>query len=253
MSKRSISVKALVEDIGRGLPDAELMHRHELSPVQLQRVFAQLLRAGYVGREVLDARKQGDTKTSSEEFEGTEAPGMATQSRSSESPRPVPIEAYSPGLSDNQSGDPGAVKSSSRSLPYTREQASRFRRNGLILILASFGFVTMAIILRKLGEGAEVDAFPTDEVGAVLHLLASLGWIVTSVLGCFWRLRGLGQSGAWGILAPVVGLNLLVVEALPNRYEPQSDLRVLRVALAVGGIFAWGMALSQIIKHLWGL
>jgi hypothetical protein len=63
----------------------------------------------------------------------------------------------------------------------------------------------------------------------------------------------LALEGPWGIVAPLPGINLLVVEALPNRYEPQSFPRVLRVALAVGGFFAWGIALSQIIKHVWGL
>jgi hypothetical protein len=98
-----------------------------------------------------------------------------------------------------------------------------------------------------------VGVFPKDEVGAALALLAPLGWIVTATLGCLRRVRGLGQPAAWAIVAPLFGVNLVVVEALSNRYEPRSDLRVLRVALAVGGLTAWGIALSQVIRLLWGL
>jgi hypothetical protein len=180
-------------------------------------------------------------------------PAVAPKPHSSESPGLVPSEPHSFRLSDHESHHPGRANSCSPSLPLSREEASRIRRNGLILILASFGFVTMVIILTKLGEGTEVGAFPKDDLGTALACLGSLGWIVTSTLGCLWRVRGLGQHAAWAIVAPLSGVNLVVVEALYNRYEPQSDLRILRVALAVGGLTVWGIALSQIIKHLWGL
>jgi hypothetical protein len=240
----------LLEDISKGLSDAELMDRHELSHAQLQKVFSQLLKAGYVAQEVLNGRRQAETKSSSVEFEGTGAPVKATESRSAQPPRPVPSESHSPVLMDDESRHPGTAKSSSSSLPYSREQAARFRRNGLILILASFGFMTMMIILSKLREGVEGGVFPNDGEGLALNSIATLGWLVTAIWGCFWRLRGLGQSGAWGIVAPLPGINLLVVEALPNRYEPQSFPRVLRVALVLGVLGACGIAWTIISRLL---
>ncbi|MBI4964365.1 MAG: hypothetical protein HY913_13895 [Desulfomonile tiedjei] len=244
MSKRSISVKDMIEDINKGISDAELMHRHELTHVQLQKVLGQLLKAGHVGREVLDGRRQEKNKTSSVEFEGADAPATATESRSSESPRPTPVEPHSFGLSDHASRHPGRAKSSSPSLPYSREQAARFRRNGLILIVASYACMAMFTIAGTLQAEME---YP---IGNVVGLPGAIGWIVTAIVGCLWRLRGLGQNAAWAIVAPVVGLNLIVVEALPNRYEPQSYPRLLRLAFAAVGIAGWGIALSQIIRLL---
>lgn len=83
MSKRSISAKALVEDISNGLSDAELMGRHELSYGQLQKIFAQLVKAGYVAQEVLDGRRKEETETSSVGSRGTNVPAMRTESPSS--------------------------------------------------------------------------------------------------------------------------------------------------------------------------
>jgi hypothetical protein len=194
LGKRSISAKALLEDISTGLSDAELMDRHELSHAQLQKILAQLLKAGYIGREVLDGRRQAETKSSSVEFEGTDVPVMATESRSAQPPRPVQSRSHSPVLMDDESRHSGTAKSSSSSLPYSREQAARFRRNGLILILASFGFMTMMIILSKLREGVEGGVFPNDGEGLALNSIAALGWLVTAIWGCFWRLRGPGAS-----------------------------------------------------------
>jgi hypothetical protein len=239
LSKRSISVKALVEDISKGLSDAELMHKHGLSHVQLQRVFAQLIEAGYVGREVLEGRKQQETKPSSVGFGETDVPAVATESRSSGSPRPVPRGPHSTGILDPESSDPATPKSCSPSLPLSREEASRLRRHGLILILASYAFVTVFYLTDKL----QIDA-------GFVFLLFWIGWIVTAIWGCLWRVRGLGQNAAWAIVAPVLVLNLLVVEALPNRYEPQSFPKVLWVALAVGVLGACGIALAMISRLL---
>ncbi len=249
MSKRSISAKALVEDLRNGLSDSEVMSRHELSFGQLQKIFAQLVKAGYVAQEVLDGRRKEETKPSSLKFDGTHVPAMATESRSSGSAHPVPIEPHSFGLSDHKNPSFGRDKSRSRSPPLSREEASRVRRNGLILIIASFGFVTMAIVLARLREGAEVGAFPTDEVGAALAFFASLGWIVTATSGCLWRVRGLGQHPVWAMVAPFMG-NLVVVEALSNRYEPESDRRGLRLALAILGLAPWGIAMAIVARLL---
>jgi hypothetical protein len=73
---------------------------------------------------------------------------------------------------------------------------------------------------------------------------------VTAILGCLWRVRGLGNHAAWAIVAPINFVNLVVVEALPNRYEPKSDSRGLRVAFAVSGLMIWIVALSVIMKLL---
>ncbi len=215
MNKRSISAKALVEDIKKGLSDAELMSRHELSIGQLQKIFAQLLKAGYVAQEVLDGRRQEETEASSAGFGGTDVPGMATESRSWGSPRPVPPEPHFFGPSDNESPPPGRAKPCSPSLPLSREKASRVRRNGLILILVSYAFVTIFYIAGELQARMEF------AIGFVAFL-GAIGWIVTAILGCLWRVRGLGQHPVWAIVAPFMG-NLVVVEALSNRYEPESD------------------------------
>lgn len=197
LSTRSISVKVLLKDISKGLSDAELMHRHELTHVQLQRIFAQLLEAGHIGDEVLEERKQQEAKTS---------------------------------------------KRVSQSLPLSREKASHLRRYGLVLILASYMFEITMYLGDKLGR-IEVD------VGLV-PLFCGIGWIVSAIWGCLWRVRGLGQNSAWAIVAPVVGLNLVVVEALPNRYEPRSDPRVLRMASAVGVVVAFGITAAVINRLL---
>jgi hypothetical protein len=258
LSKRSISAKAVVADIKKGLSDSELMSRHELSHGQLQKVLGQLIKAGYITQEELDRRRQQEVETSSAGPRGSNVTAAGREAHSSQSPRPLPPERHSVGPSPHLSPKPvspklGQPQPSSPSLPLSREEAARVRRNGLILISASYGFLTMGIVLARLREVAEVGAFPTDGVGVALGFFASLGWIVTATLGCLWRVRGLGQHAAWAIVAPLPCLNLVAVEVLSNRYEPQSDRRGLRVAFAVLGLLAWLIALSQIIKFLWGL
>jgi hypothetical protein len=252
LNKRSISAKAVVADIKNGLSDAELMNRHDLSSGQLQRIFAQLVKAGYVAQEELDGRMPQEAETSSAGASGSSVASLPSEAPSPKPPRPAP-ERRLVGPSPSQGSKAGLPKPSSASLPLSREEAARVRRNGLILIIASFGFLTMGIVLARLREVAQVGAFPTDGVGVALAFFASLGWIVTATLGCLWRVKGLGQHAAWGIVAPLVCGNLIVIEALSNRYEPDSDRRVLRVALAIFGLAAWGIGLSQIVKFLWGL
>jgi hypothetical protein len=242
LSKRSISAKALVGDIRKGLPDAELMSRYELSEGQLQKIFVQLIKAGYVAQEALDGRKQPETETSSAGIRGSGVAAAGNEVSSSEPPRSVPPQRHDP--------QSGRAQPSSRSLPLSGEEAARVRRNGLILILASIGFVTMRIVLAKLQASGEFVSFPINDVVVVLRGLAGIGWLVTVILGCWWRVRGLGQHPVWAIVAPLNFVNLIVIEALSNRYEPQSDRRDLRVSCAIFGQFAWAIAWSQIIKIL---
>jgi hypothetical protein len=237
-------------DIKKGLSDPELMDRHELSHGQLQKIFAQLVKAGYLGQELLDGRGPQEAKNSCAGASGTNATAVGNESSPSVPLRPVPPERQSLGPSPDLSPNADKPQPSSPSLPLSREEGARFRRNGLILILASLGLVTMRVILAKLQKGAEYGSFPLDDVGVVPRGLAVIGWLVTAILGCLWRVRGLGHHAAWAIVAPFSYVNLVVVEALSNRYEPDSDRRGLRVAFAVLGQFAWLMVWSQIIKFV---
>ncbi len=250
LKKRSVSAKALVEDIGNGLSDAELMSRHEIGYAQLQKFFAQLIQAGYIAPEVLVGRSHDETGAASAELSGNDEQATRPEWRSSKPPHSVPPEPHPVTLSPDRGPQLQKHHDDALSLPMSREQASRFRRNGLILILASFGFMTMGIILAKLRESAEVGGFAIADVGAVLAVIAPVGWMVSAVLGFLWRVRGLGQHAVWAIVAPFFWINVLVMEALPNRYEPNADRRGLRLAVAASGLAVWTIALSQIVKLL---
>lgn len=62
MEKKTVSVKAVLADIKSGMHDSELMRRHELTPSQLERLFAKLVDAGYLTNEELEARKPKSTQ-----------------------------------------------------------------------------------------------------------------------------------------------------------------------------------------------
>jgi hypothetical protein len=248
LKKRSISAKALVEDVGNGLSDTELMSRYELSYGQLQKFFVQLIDAGYVTQEALNRRTHDQTKPASDEL-GVNGV-QTTVPDSSEMPHSVQPESQHVALSPHLPPELGKCQAGALSLPMTREQASQARRNGLILILACYGLLTMQLILYKIQEGAELGSFPRDGMGALLLLITPVIAIVGAVLGCLWRVRGLGQHAAWAIVAPLFWINVIVMEALPNRYEPHSDRRSLRLAFAVAGVAAWWIALSQVVKLL---
>lgn len=190
LSKRSISAKALVGDINRGLSDAELMEKYELNHVQLQRIFAQLLKAGYVSREILHGRQE-EKKTSSVEFIETHVLATATEPCTLGSPRPAPIEPHSFGLSDHENSISSRDKSLSLSLPLSREEAARVRRKGLILIIASYASLTIFYVAAKLQARME---FP---IGLVAFL-GAIGWIVTAILGCLWRPERTGPTSDLG-------------------------------------------------------
>jgi hypothetical protein len=250
LKKRSISAKALVEDVRNGLSDTELMSRYELSYGQLQKLFLQLIEAGYVTQEALDARRQDQTKPAPEELGGSGVQAARPERRLSDTPHSVQPESHPEALSPQRGPELAKYEADALSLPMTREQASRARRNGLILILACYGVLTMQLILYKIQEGAEPGSFPKDGIGALLLLITPVVAIVFSVLGCLWRVRGLGQRAAWAIVAPLFWINVIVIEALPNRYEPHSDRRSLRLAFAVTGVVVWWIALSQVVKLL---
>jgi hypothetical protein len=246
LSKRSISAKALIADINKGLSDAELMGRHELSYGQLQRIFAQLVKAGYVAQEELDGKRMRGTEASSPASPGSNVAAVEPQKPSPEarqSASPEPPSVQPPPRRGPEAGEPRA---SSPSLPLSKEEASRIRRNGFIFILASYGFWTMGTIIIRLEESGELGSFLSD----VLISLAGIGYLVTAILGCFWRVRGLGQHAAWAIVAPVLGLNLLLLEALSNRYEPESDRRLLRALVAVLLLFALSLVSSLVDQFL---
>jgi hypothetical protein len=250
LKKRSVSAKALVEDIRNGLSDAELMSRHEIGYGQLRKLFVQLIEAGYLAPEALDGRRHEETKAASGEFGTNAVQPTQPERRSPGSPHSVRPDSHAATVSPHQSLQPGKGQPGALSLPMSPEQASRCRRNGLILILASFGFLTMATILAKLREGVEPDVFPLDNLGVALGFLATVGAIISVVLGCLWRVRGLGQHAAWAVVAPLFFLNVVVLEALPNRYEPHSDVRALRLAFAVSGVVAWWITLLLVVKLL---
>jgi len=248
LDKRSISAKALLEDIRKGLSDAELMGRHELSPGQMQKVLAKLVNGGHIAQAVLDVRKRVQTKTSSAGPRGSNVPVMETGSHLPEPLTPVPPERYSSGPTPRQAPQPGAPQTSAPSLPLSQEEAARVRRNGLVLVLVSLGLITMGMILATLREHRDPSSFSLQPIGGVLAAIASIGWLVISVLGCLWRVRGLGQNAFWAIVAPIPGVNLVVLEALSNRYEPDTNPRGFRITFAASCVLAWFVALSQVVK-----
>jgi hypothetical protein len=237
-------------DIRNGLSDAELMSRHEIDSAQLRKFFAKLIEAGYIAPEALGGRSHDETGAAFAEAGANAAQTTRPERSFSKPPDPVqpgphPEEPHPhPGAQLRKNQDDAL------SLPMSREQAHRLRRNGFILILASFAFITMGMILAQLRAGPTLDSFAKDDLGGALALMAPVGWIVTAVLGCLWRVRGLGHHAAWAIVAPFHGINVLVMEALPNRYEPDVDRRVWSLAFAVGGLAAWTIVLSQVVKFL---
>jgi hypothetical protein len=236
LSKRSISAKALVEDIRKGLSDAELMDRHELSQGQLQKIFVQLIKAGHVPQEELDGRRPQQT--------GAASPAP---------PRPARSERQSRGPSPRQDHKPAEPQTSSPSLPLSREEAARVRRNGLILIVASYVLWTIGTVLSTLGAGSAPDSFLQGEFIVGLFFLSVIGWLVTAILGCLWRVRGLGRHPVWAVVAPLFVLNIIVMAALPNRYEPEAGRRNLWLVVAVLVMLLWIMMLSLFIKNRMGL
>jgi hypothetical protein len=234
LNKRSISAKAVVADIKNGLSDAELMSRHELSEGQLHNIFSQLVKAGYVVQDQLDGRRQQDASAASPE-----------------PPRPAQSLRHPVGPSPRQVSKPAAPQPSSLSLPLSREEAARVRRNGLILIIASYGFLTMGAITATLRKGAAPS--PDDLVGFALGLIVPIGWIVAAILGCLWRVRGLGHHPFWAIVAPLFCGNLVVIEALSNRYEPESDRRGFRLTIAIIGALTWWIVVTLMIISVKGL
>jgi len=250
LKKRLVSAKALVEDVRNGLSDAELVSKYEISYDQLQKFFVQLIEAGHLAQEALDGRRHEETKAPYAEFDANAVQAPQHGRRFPESSPSVQPKSHAVGLSPHRGTQLGKDEAGDLSLSMSPEQASRVRRNGLTLILASFGFLTMAIILAKLREGVELGVFPLNDLGAALTVLAPVGAIVSAILGCLWRVRGLGQHAAWALVAPLLCVNAVVVEALPNRYEPHSDRRGLRLASAVSGLVTWWIALSQVVKCL---
>jgi hypothetical protein len=236
LDRRSISAKAVVADIKKGLSDSELMNRHELNQGQLQKIFAQLIKAGYVAKEAVEERGQKETAA-----------------LSSEPPRPVLPKEDTPKPSPRQVSKPAAPQPSSRSLPLSREEAGRFSRNGLFLIFASYVLWTMGGIFDALARRADPESFLRGELMGLLLFLSGIGGFVTVILGCLWRVRGLGQHPAWAVVAPLFWLNIIVMVALPNRYEPESGRRGLWLGVSVLVMLLWIMMLTLFIKNRMGL
>lgn len=191
---------------------------------------------------MLDGRKQVETDTSFAGSHGSNVPAEGTEAPSSERPRPVPPERDSLGPSARQGPEAGTPLPSSPALPLSQEEASSVRRparNGLILILASYGLWTMEGIVGSLGQSGKLGSFIPEDVGFGLACFAGIGGLVTAVLGSLLRVRGLGQHPVWAIVAPLFCGNIIVIEALPNRYEPESDRRGLRVTIGIFGALAW--------------
>ena len=249
LNKRSVSAKALVKDISNGLSNAQLMSRHEIDYAQLQKFFGQLIQAGHLAPEALVGRSHDETGATFAESSGNAAQAERPEPSSSKPPHPVEPGPHAEAPAAHPGAQPRKHQDDALSLPMSREQASRFRRNGLILILVSYGLLTMQLVLYKIVRDVGPGASPKEYLGAVLFLVI-VAYIVSAVLGCLWRERGLGQNAVWAIVAPFPGINVLVMEALPNRYEPDEDRRVLRLAFAVGGLAAWTLVLSQVVNLL---
>jgi hypothetical protein len=63
MAKKTVSVKAILEDVKKGLSDNEIMMRHELSPSQLKSVMSQLSEKGYLSADEIEARGGSKART----------------------------------------------------------------------------------------------------------------------------------------------------------------------------------------------
>lgn len=62
MKKKTVSVEDLLADVKKGMQDMELMRHYELTPSQLERLFAELVDAGDLTLEDLQARKPKSTQ-----------------------------------------------------------------------------------------------------------------------------------------------------------------------------------------------
>jgi hypothetical protein len=62
MAKRSVSAKAIIEEIRKGTPDFEIMRQFELTPSQLKKIIEKLVNLGHISQEQLEARQPKKTK-----------------------------------------------------------------------------------------------------------------------------------------------------------------------------------------------
>jgi hypothetical protein len=220
--KKRVSLTEFLSDFKGGLDDGQLMAKHGLSAKQLEEVYRRLVESGRLTQSELDTRR-GLLDVLEFEDDSLQESSQPGASRDSAENNPQRVSPPPP---------------SPDSLP---PQPKNWQKKAALGIVAG-------IVIAVLSPFVPAIRIPGIEQWVFQFLSALMGLIGggLQIWGCYHLVKGKGYHGALCLLGVLSCLGLVILLALPNKYEGQKTSGLL-IALVVGFVALMLIAVLGIV------
>lgn len=222
--KVRVSAKELVKDIKDGLTDDRLAAKYDVSPVQLDRLFAKLVERGIVTQSELDARRS--------------LPGDSVDPVTEPSAEPTERKPY--------------VTPESHTQEYPVEYGADHTDDPVLKQYGRYAALGIALGLLVQIAGAAIPPMATKSpaIPAFVVILVGMGIFV---YGCYCLMKMKGQHGALALLGLLGCFGLVILLVLPNKHKGSSSNALIAVVAVSAGlvalVFIGGIVLSVAIPY----